>query len=128
MKAYIVSLFYIDQHANFLTQKFVLSSQDYVLCLQIFAVIIINGCNDIELKHAKLLSSCYALHIKVNNNFSRNDLIEIMDYIKDQAPVFTADGYFQLNRKLISSFCQIVITYLIVIFQFSSQNCSTIKN
>lgn len=87
---------------------------------QAFSTSIIVGCNRIEMKHAKLLSTCHHLHVKIRNDFIRNDLQSVTDYIKDLPPVITAAGFFQVNLKLFSSFFSILITYMIIIIQFSS--------
>lgn len=81
---------------------------------------IINGCDKIEMKHAELVSTCYSLYVRLKNESLREDLKSVIDYIKDQPPEFTADGFFTINRRLFSSFSQVIVTYLIVIVQLRS--------
>lgn len=92
---------------------------------QIFNIIIIRGCNGIEQKYSELLEECYRLQIRIWNEPSRADLQLFEYYIRNFPPVFTVAGFFQLNQKLCSSFCIEIVTYLIVVIQFSTVNPGT---
>lgn len=62
------------------------------------------------------------MHTQITNESEREDLLQVEYLIENYPPVFTAAGFFQLNQRLFSSFCSVVVTYIIVIFQYISGN------
>lgn len=69
-----------------------------------FIVFIIRGCRDVHEKYSDVLLECYALHIKIGNTSTRNDLQVVENFIRNYPPVFTAAGIFEFSKEIIPSF------------------------
>lgn len=92
------------------------------MSLQVFSISIINGCDRVERKYFDLLYECSQLQIEIKEDAFRNDLLLFENFVRNQPPVFTAAGFFRLNKGLYSSLCSALVTYLIVIIQFNTVN------
>lgn len=97
------------------------------ILFQVFAISIINGCDKIEQKYLFLLSECSELHIKIKEDSRRDDLQSVENYVRNLPPVFTAAGFFQLNQRLLSSFCSTSVTYIIIFIQFAIVGIGELK-
>lgn len=88
--------------------------------LQIFIVIIVNGCCKIEQKCSDLLLECHHLRVDITDDSVQNEVEIYGNFISSLPPMFTAAGVFQLDQSFYSSFSSTLVTYLIVIIQMSS--------
>lgn len=115
----------ICSHTESLAIIFLLYSINLYLCIQlfqIFSIRIINGCDKIEKKYTDLLFECSHWRVEIKDESLRNELQSVENYIRNLPPVFSAAGFFQLNQGLYSSICSALVTYFIVIIQFSQAN------
>lgn len=95
-----------------------------IFLFQFVTIAIINGCNSIEQIHDDILTECIGLHVKIKLHSIRDDLLSIERYIRNMPPVFTAVGFFRINRGLYSTFCSVLVTYFVIIIQFNSVSIS----
>lgn len=85
---------------------------------QVYASAIIAGCDGIERQHNKLLSACNFIQSEIEDLRLRTEIRILSDFIRDLPPKFSAGGFFEINRNIISAFLSALVSYLIIIIQF----------
>lgn len=65
--------------------------------------------------------SCYELQSKTIDNFVRDKLINLTNYIKELPPKITAFGFFDVNQAIFSSIISTLVAYIVIILQFGGK-------
>ncbi|KAJ8947253.1 hypothetical protein NQ314_008652 [Rhamnusium bicolor] len=87
-----------------------------------FGPLMVIFCCDLTIRESKkLLKTCFKLdqYLPLESEESR-ELKSLTNIIKSRRPVFTAAGFFQVNRATLLSLFGTTTTYFIIIVQFGT--------
>lgn len=102
--------------------------QEFIYLFQIFTVIIVMALDKVEHTGKNLSNVAYLASRHITNPEIVEELIFLAKYSKELAPKFVA-VCFKVDRYLLSSSLASIVTYLIVVIQFSvsPNNKSTVN-
>ncbi|KAJ8976574.1 hypothetical protein NQ317_010737 [Molorchus minor] len=86
----------------------------------ILLVVLIMSCDAAEKSGRELIKTCYLLYERVTDDGLVNEkLLEVADYAKEWRPIFSAAGFYDVNQSTLTSSLQALITYVVILIQFS---------
>lgn len=86
---------------------------------QVLIYIFCTTCENIEQTGKRITISCYILYKHSGNPYISRELIALCLYVEKLSPHITAAHFFTLNRSLLSTLLSNIVSYLILVVQFS---------
>ncbi|KAG5870008.1 hypothetical protein JTB14_001437 [Gonioctena quinquepunctata] len=83
--------------------------------------LVIFGCDKVEIAGTEIISTCYLLQKNLNKSPISDELSYLIKYLEHLAPILTAAGLVQVNRKILPKILSIITTHVIVILQLQKQ-------
>ncbi|KAJ8926356.1 hypothetical protein NQ314_021285 [Rhamnusium bicolor] len=87
--------------------------------MEIFTVVIVMSCDDVDKNAKKITTTCYILQEGRIESSLRTELICLAEYTKELTPKFTAAGFFKIDQSTLATLFSAIITYLIICIQFN---------
>lgn len=75
-------------------------------------------CDVVENQGKRIMKSCYLLHESCEEENIQKQLLTFAMYAEKWRPVFTAGGFYDINRTCLATIFTSIMTYLVIIFQF----------
>lgn len=66
----------------------------------------------------EIIQSCYIIREDFGSSYFDDELILLIKLLKALAPNISAAGLFYINRKLFPKFIAVIVSYIVIIFQF----------
>ncbi|KAG5895102.1 hypothetical protein JTB14_036377 [Gonioctena quinquepunctata] len=100
----------------------------FAIIYPISLTIMVMSCDSLEKSGQKMIKTCYALHLKLENGNIKEQMLLLAEYMEEWRPILSAGGFYALNRKCLLKIFSSFVTYLFVILQFTLTVATNTKN
>nr|UTN00887.1 gustatory receptor [Semanotus bifasciatus] len=115
---YVLFVIVYSMEMKFHSEKTVpgyLLAADYTISLIVFIL----SCNSAEASGKVIIQTCYLLHESSHSELVKERLLQLAEYAQHWRPIFSAAGFYNVNQSTLTAIFEAVITYLVILIQFS---------